>query len=122
MDSLNPADLHTVISKTYQNIFDIAPVLKELSAAARTYHKALQNVSSAAMAFHTALSKISRMAMTSKGPAHLLGGTLQDIMDTHKDIENRRQEISKLMMNDLIVPVESLVESDNVYVKVCTRS
>ncbi|KAK3728554.1 hypothetical protein QZH41_011632, partial [Actinostola sp. cb2023] len=118
MDSLNSADLHTVISKTYQNIFDISPVLKELSTAARTYHKALQNVSSAASSFHQALSKISQMASSSQGPAKPLGETIEDIMDTHRDVENRRQEIVKLMMTDLIIPLESLVESDNVYVKV----
>ncbi|XP_031556263.1 brain-specific angiogenesis inhibitor 1-associated protein 2-like protein 2 [Actinia tenebrosa] len=122
METLNPEGLHTIICNTYQNIFEVSPVLKELATAARHYHKAIQNVTTSSSAFHQALNKISQMASTSVGPAKPLGQTIEDIMETNRDIENRRSEILKTMMNDLIVPLESLIESDNVYVKAVQKS
>ncbi|XP_048575871.1 brain-specific angiogenesis inhibitor 1-associated protein 2 isoform X2 [Nematostella vectensis] len=117
MDGHSAEELHSTICGTYQNILDLSPVLKEVAAASKQYYKSLQNVSSSSLAFQQALAKLSQMASSSKGPAKPLGLALEEIVTTHRDVEARRADILKFMWNDFVIPLDSLVESDQIYVK-----
>lgn len=117
LETKTEQELHNITISTYQNVIDLSPLLKELSINAKNYLKSLQNVRQAAFTFFDSLSKVSQMATQSKGTASTLGDVISDLVTVKRDIETRHLDVLKYLENDLITPLEKLVESDVLYVK-----
>ncbi|XP_068761905.1 BAR/IMD domain-containing adapter protein 2-like [Montipora capricornis] len=112
LETKTEEELHNITILAYQNIINLYPALKELFINAKNYQKSLQNARQAASLFHDSLAKISQLALDSKGTAHNLGETISDVVAVNRDIEARQVGVMKYLQNDLIVPLEDLIESE----------
>jgi hypothetical protein len=104
------SELHNLANITFQNVTNLAPALRQIVVNAKAYQKSVHTTCNLAVNFIETLSNIAKAASVSEGATKKIGDVLLDIIDTFKEIENMKLELTKLFINEVIIPLESRAE------------
>lgn len=108
MDDLN--ELHNLANTTFQNVTNLSPMLRQMVANAKIYQKSVQTTCNLAVMFIESMQNVANAATVSQGATKKLGEVIEDIIDAYKEIENMKLELTKLFINEVIIPLESRAE------------
>lgn len=115
-------ELHNLSNTAFQNVLHLTPVVRNLVANAKTYQKSVQATCNSTVMFVESFQQVANAAFASEGSTKKLGEVIIDVVETFKEIENMKLELTKLFINEVIIPLESKAEHEINLVKSTQKS
>ncbi|XP_064406155.1 brain-specific angiogenesis inhibitor 1-associated protein 2-like [Halichondria panicea] len=105
--------MHRLADTTYRNIGDVIGDLKSLSAAAKSYQKAMEGMVSASNHFFFIFESIGAKASKLPGAVHKLGDNIMEMVNAHEKISNHHHDWIQSLETDFIVPLGAKLDMES---------